>query len=51
MKQPTIPTYRLEDYQPTPYAIPKTQLDFCLEPTKTRVTATLLIEPRENIKN
>ncbi|EJF89774.1 aminopeptidase N [Bartonella melophagi] len=50
MKQPTIPTYRLEDYQPTPYAIPKTQLDFCLEPTKTRVIATLLIEPRENIK-
>ncbi|WP_102830153.1 aminopeptidase N [Bartonella bovis] len=48
MKQPTIPIYRLEDYQPTPYVIPKTQLDFCLDPTKTRVTATLSIEPREN---
>lgn len=50
MKQSSVPIYRLEDYQPTPYAIPKTQLHFCLEPTKTYVTATLLIEPRQNTK-
>ncbi|EYS94986.1 aminopeptidase N [Bartonella bacilliformis Peru38] len=50
MKQPVTPIYRLEDYQPTPYAIPKTQLDFCLEPTKTCVTATLFIEPRNDTK-
>ncbi|WP_455475676.1 aminopeptidase N [Bartonella sp. B17] len=50
MEQLTTPTYRLEDYKPTPYAIPKTQLHFCLEPTRTRVTATLLIEARQNTK-
>ncbi|WP_455478560.1 aminopeptidase N [Bartonella sp. B10] len=50
MKQPTIPIYRLEDYQPTPYTIPETHLHFCLEPTKTRVTATLLIKARHNTK-
>ncbi|MCZ2203839.1 aminopeptidase N [Bartonella sp. A05] len=50
MKQSTVPIYRLEDYQPTPYAIPKTQLHFCLDPTKTYVTATLFIEPRQNTK-
>ncbi|WP_455474473.1 aminopeptidase N [Bartonella sp. B30(2025)] len=50
MEQLATPVYRLEDYQPTPYAIPKTQLHFCLDPTKTRVTATLLIEARQNTK-
>ncbi|GAA4660039.1 aminopeptidase N [Bartonella pachyuromydis] len=50
MSQSAIPIYRLEDYQPTPYAIPKTQLHFRLAPTKTSVTATLSIEPRQNTK-
>ncbi|WP_455479733.1 aminopeptidase N [Bartonella sp. B23] len=50
MEQPTTPIYRLEDYQPTPYAILKTQLYFCLDPKKTSVTATLLIEARHNTK-
>lgn len=50
MEQLTAPIYRLEDYQPTPYTIPKTQLYFCLEPQKTSVTATLLIEARQNTK-
>ncbi|ALE04027.1 aminopeptidase N [Bartonella ancashensis] len=48
MKQPTT-IHRLEDYQPTPYTIPKIQLHFCLEQTKTYVTATLFIEPRDEI--
>ncbi|WP_375644877.1 MULTISPECIES: aminopeptidase N [unclassified Bartonella] len=50
MEQPTTSIYRLEDYQPTPYAIPKTQLSFQLAPTKTYVTAILSIEPRHNTK-
>ncbi|WP_409361715.1 aminopeptidase N [Bartonella heixiaziensis] len=50
MKQSTTPIYRLEDYQPTPYAILKTQLYFCLDPQKTSVTATLLIEARHGTK-
>ncbi|ACS50883.1 aminopeptidase N [Bartonella grahamii] len=50
MEQPTTSIYRLEDYQPTPYAIPKTQLSFQLAPTKTYVTAILSIESRHNTK-
>ncbi|WP_455482306.1 aminopeptidase N [Bartonella sp. B35(2025)] len=50
MKQPTMPIYRLEDYKPTPYTIPRTELHFCLEPTKTRVVATLLIETHQNTR-
>ncbi|WP_375625056.1 MULTISPECIES: aminopeptidase N [unclassified Bartonella] len=50
MEQPTTPIYRLEDYQPTPYVIPKTQLSFQLAPTKTYVTAILSIESRHNTK-
>ncbi|MET3560175.1 aminopeptidase N [Bartonella japonica] len=51
MQQSTTPVYRLEDYQPTPYTIPKTQLYFCLSPTKTSVTAILSIEPRQGTKD
>ncbi|WP_019223731.1 aminopeptidase N [Bartonella rattaustraliani] len=51
MQQSATPVYRLEDYQPTPYTIPKTQLHFSLSPTKTSVTATLSIEPRHNTKD
>ncbi|WP_332066059.1 aminopeptidase N [Bartonella sp. CB189] len=50
MEQSRMPIYHLEDYQPTPYIIPKTNLHFCLEPTKTCVTATLLIEARQDTK-
>ncbi|ETS07877.1 aminopeptidase N [Bartonella henselae] len=50
MQQSSVPIYRLEEYQQTPYAIPKTQLHFRLAPTKTYVTATLFLEPRHNTK-
>ncbi|WP_208441451.1 aminopeptidase N [Bartonella raoultii] len=50
MQQTAVPIYRLEDYQPTPYAIPKIELHFRLAPTKTSVTATLAIEARQNTK-
>ncbi|WP_019219724.1 aminopeptidase N [Bartonella florencae] len=50
MQQTAVPIYRLEEYQPTPYAIPKIELHFRLAPTKTSVTATLLIEARQNAK-
>jgi len=47
MKTSTGQTVRLEDYRPTDYAIDTVDLDFRLDPTETRVTATLAIEPRE----
>ncbi|WP_208435181.1 aminopeptidase N [Bartonella phoceensis] len=50
MQQLAVPVYRLEDYQPTPYAIPTTQLHFRLAPKKTFVTAILSIEPCHNTK-
>ncbi len=34
MRTETGQTFRLEDYRPTPYAIPETKLDFSLEPEK-----------------
>ncbi|EJF90592.1 aminopeptidase N [Bartonella tamiae] len=43
------PVFRLEDYRPTEYAIPKTDLDFSLHPTKTRVHAKLSITPRQEM--
>jgi len=46
MRTETGQTFRLEDYRPTPYAIPETKLDFTLEPEKTIVRATLTIERR-----
>ncbi|EJF98706.1 aminopeptidase N [Bartonella vinsonii subsp. arupensis Pm136co] len=50
MQQSAVPIYRLEDYQETPYTIPKTYLHFRLAPTKTSVSAILSIEPRHNTK-
>ncbi|GAA5657668.1 MULTISPECIES: aminopeptidase N [Brucella] len=47
MRTETGQTFRLEDYRPTPYAIPETKLDFSLEPEKTIVRATLTIERRD----
>ncbi len=46
MRTETGQTFRLEDYRPTPYAIPETKLDFILEPEKTIVRAQLTIERR-----
>ncbi|MEN0101043.1 MAG: M1 family aminopeptidase, partial [Brucella pseudogrignonensis] len=46
MRTETGQTFRLEDYRPTPYAIPETKLDFTLEPEKTIVRAELTIERR-----
>lgn len=46
MRTETGQTFRLEDYRPTPYAIPETRLDFSLEPEKTIVRAALTIERR-----
>ncbi len=46
MRTETGNTFRLEDYRPTPYAIPETKLDFTLEPEKTIVRAMLTIERR-----
>ncbi len=46
MRTETGQTFRLEDYRPTPYAIPETELDFILDPEKTIVRARLTIERR-----
>ncbi|MBB3215541.1 aminopeptidase N [Ochrobactrum sp. RC6B] len=48
MRTETGETFRLEDYRPTPYAIPETKLDFSLEPEKTIVRATLTVERRDD---
>lgn len=48
MRTETGQTFRLEDYRPTPYAIPETKLDFTLEPEKTLVRAELVIERRSD---
>ncbi|WP_176037523.1 aminopeptidase N [Brucella tritici] len=48
MRTETGQTFRLEDYRPTPYAIPETKLGFSLEPEKTLVRATLTIERRDD---
>ncbi len=50
MRTETGQTFRLEDYRPTPYAIPETKLDFSLEPEKTIVSATLTIERRDDTR-
>ncbi|KAA6405992.1 aminopeptidase N [Candidatus Tokpelaia sp.] len=47
MQQP--PVFRLEDYRPTPYAIPAVRLAFDLHPTATRVKAELEIARRPNV--
>lgn len=47
MRTETGHTFRLEDYRPTPYAIPETKLHFTLEPEKTIVRAELTIERRD----
>lgn len=43
---PAIGPVRLEDYAPTPYAIPSVALDFRLDPEQTVVTADIRFERR-----
>ncbi|MFA6156038.1 aminopeptidase N [Mesorhizobium sp.] len=47
MRTDTGQVFRLEDYRPTDYLIPRTDLTFRLSPDATRVTAVLTIERRE----
>ena len=49
MRTYTGQVFRLEDYRPSDYLIPKTSLDFRLSPDATRVTALLTIERREGV--
>ncbi|BCM18330.1 aminopeptidase N [Mesorhizobium sp. J8] len=49
MRTDTGQVFRLEDYRPSDYLIPRTSLDFRLSPDATHVTALLTIERREGI--
>jgi aminopeptidase N len=49
MRTDTGQVFRLEDYRPSDYLIPKTALVFRLSPVATQVTATLAIERREGV--
>jgi aminopeptidase N len=49
MRSDTGQVFRLEDYRPTDYLIPRTRLTFRLSPERTRVVAELNIERREGI--
>ncbi|TPN83080.1 aminopeptidase N [Mesorhizobium sp. CU2] len=51
MRTDTGHVFKLEDYRPSDYLIPKTSLDFRLSPDTTRVTAVLTIERREGVSN
>ncbi len=46
MRTDTGQTFRLEDYRPSDYLIPRTQLSFRLDPAETTVIAHLTIERR-----
>lgn len=41
--------FRLEDYRPTDYLIPQTNLTFRLDPERTRVVSELTVERREGV--
>lgn len=41
------PLFRLEDYQPTPYALPQIHLTFQLQPASTKVKSRIFVTPRE----
>ncbi|TIR59094.1 MAG: aminopeptidase N, partial [Mesorhizobium sp.] len=41
--------FKLEDYRPSDYLIPRTSLDFRLSPDATRVTAVLTVERRQGV--
>ena len=47
MRTDTGQVFKLEDYRPSDFSIPQTNLTFRLSPHATRVTAVLTIERRE----
>ncbi|MDQ6436912.1 aminopeptidase N [Mesorhizobium sp. LHD-90] len=47
MRTDTGQVFRLEDYRPSDYLIPRTELSFVLSPDATQVTATLAIRRRD----
>ncbi|AZO31388.1 aminopeptidase N [Mesorhizobium sp. M1B.F.Ca.ET.045.04.1.1] len=49
MRTDTGHVFKLEDYRPSDYLIPKTSLDFRLSPDATRVTALLTVERRGGV--
>ncbi|TIU17839.1 MAG: hypothetical protein E5W20_02880, partial [Mesorhizobium sp.] len=49
MRTDTGQVFKLEDYRPSDYLIPETNLDFRLSPQATVVTAILTVERREGI--
>ncbi|MBS3650776.1 aminopeptidase N [Pseudaminobacter sp. 19-2017] len=49
MRTDTGRVFRLEDYRPSDYLIPRTDLSFVLSPDSTIVTARLLIRRREGV--
>ncbi|RUW93625.1 aminopeptidase N [Mesorhizobium sp. M7A.F.Ca.US.010.02.1.1] len=49
MRTDTGQVFKLEDYRPNDYLIPKTDLTFRLSPDATRVTAVLTIERRDDV--
>jgi len=52
MRTDTGQVFRLEDYRPSAYLIPETELTFRLNPERTRVTAKLVVERRdESVKS
>ena len=48
MRTDTGQVFRLEDYRPSPYLIPETDLTFRLSPDATTVIARLTIERRDD---
>jgi aminopeptidase N len=48
MRTDTGQVFRLEDYRPSPYLIPRTDLVFRLSPDATTVIATLSVERRDD---
>lgn len=51
MKTDTPRPIRLKDYQPPEYLIDKVDLDFRLDPTRTRVKARLSVRPNPAVKS
>ncbi|PYE88413.1 aminopeptidase N [Phyllobacterium leguminum] len=49
MRTDTGQLFRLEDYRPTDYLIPETELVFDLHPERTIVRATLVVQRREGV--
>ncbi|MGH6859424.1 MAG: aminopeptidase N [Phyllobacterium sp.] len=49
MRTDTGQVFHLEDYKPTDFLIPRTRLDFALDPERTIVKSTLEIERRDGV--